>query len=216
MCALSICIRASAIIPPPPPVSDPPVGGAISQPNYALPVCAKEDNNNVGVFWIMLPGTAGKHARDVWHRASSFDETKDPEDPTDHSAHAHQNRKDAVEKFDLFFKGSYIPPTGNVMVRVVAPSTRNYRFYVNEVNKGAEVYGVGAVDPAQNALCRPKGNFPKTHGNFYVTSFVIIRDNLAIGNCVDFNIVIESKTGTHQNVGYLDPKVHNDGLPLVC
>ena len=213
--ALSNSIAAVAVVPP---TSSPPVGGAITQPNYALTACSHPNEPNIGVFWVRLPGKmTGKQGRDVWHRASHF-ETGD--DPTMPAAYAHRNRPDRKERFDIFFQGAGFPAsnTGNVIVRLVAPKSHDYRFYVDKV---AGVYGVGKVNPSDSAVCKAPGSFPKSidGSGLYVTSFVIDRYQLPVGSCSEFNIAVEKAIGPadhHEGVHYLDPKVHNDGNPMMC
>jgi hypothetical protein len=200
-----------------PPVSSPEVGGAIDHPNYAMRLCTSDPKSNVGVFWIILPQDAGgKKGRQVWNRGSHFEEKKDTDDPTLPSARAQKNRPDRAEPFDLFFHLSGFPEKGPVVVRVVAPKNRNYRFYVD---KGAHIYGVGQVDPSKNGFCQVEGRYPTKASTSQrsVTSFVIDREQFPLNTCEDFNIVVEDAVGgetSHRGVRYIDPKVHNDGSPL--
>ena len=199
------------------PVSSPQVGGSIDHPNYAMRVCASDPKSNVGVFWIILPEDAGaKKIRQVWNRGSHFEEKKETDDPTLPSARAQKNRPDRTEPLDLFFHLSGFPEKGFVVVRVVAPKNRNYRFYVD---KAAHIYGVGQVDPSKEGFCQVEGRYPTKTSTSQrsVTSFVIDREQFPLNTCEDFNIVVEDAVGdptTHRNVRYIDPKVHNDGSPL--
>lgn len=197
------------------PTSSPPVGGAIDHPNYALSKCGT--SANVAVFWILLPGTMydSNPGRQVWHRPSPFNAIAESGRPT----RAYQNRPDEKEPYDLFYEGTSIASQGLVVVRVLAPARKDYRFYYD---KDAGVYGVGktrpsdANDPSTDSICQSPDNFPAKPGlDLNVTSFMIDRTKIPSGSCVEFNIVVEKPTGTHEGVRYLDPKIHNDGNPAV-